>query len=389
MSLVNFLNLSLVEKSLKLNSISAKLIGANIHDLKNTFIIVFTEETYLNDLSDDDRLLRGLIFNEDTKEIYSRTYAVQYDVKIGDRYGRCIKFEDIPIGNDKIEITELIDGTLLRLSYIDGEWILSTNAKWNAHDSHWNNKKTFKELFDSSITSYFDLNVNYIYNFILCHPEQTIVVNYDRPMIYHVDTLDKSGLSIENIKLDAFKYPITYDFSITEAYKNAQDPNCNIAGYMIIKTDANGSKSRYRMETISYIKAKSVVGKTPINQQMITLILEGNRDNINQFLGYYPNHAVQFNELAWKMSSFSKYVYDIYVNLYIKKVQMTVENRELKNLLMYIHKIYTNKLKSKKKHITFELVDNIVTNTKPFYICKMLDEYYPATEISLEEIKIQ
>lgn len=87
--------------------------------------------------------LRGLIFNHRTGQIYSLTFPVPIEVK------------DLPIDQQKSLLTkiaknpyivqEVLDGTLLRLTYIEEahSWILSTNSKEDARQAYWMNGQSF------------------------------------------------------------------------------------------------------------------------------------------------------------------------------------------------------------------------------------------------------
>lgn len=380
MDLSSFLNLSIIEKSLKLKSIDGNLQKIEIPNVSgNIYICIFTDSTYHHELSDDDRLLRGLIFNNDTKEVISRTYPVQYDVQVANRTGHCVPFEAIPSG--KTTITELKDGTLLRLTCIGGIWTLSTNAKWDASTSRWNNVNTFKYYFDSIVTidKEKELNKDYIYHFILCHPDNTIVINHSSPKIYHVATIDKtSGKEVSHkLTLENIHYPEELSLSVEEAYNSSTeitDLPQKYAGYMIAVDNGNVVK-RYRMETSSYIKAKLIVGKLPIKQQITLLLLEGNPEKISSFLTCYPNHKAVFNDYSNKFANISKHIYDIYVSRHIQHNKQFIQGPSIHKFVAYLHTIYLTYLKQDKKSITYVMVSNILKNIPLYDLCKMIDEY--------------
>lgn len=172
-------------------------LQGKIYSLNNLNIITFNDRVYDNILSDFDRHLRGLIYNNVTKELVSISYPCVYNVisegiKLNDEQNKLNPGE-------YLEMYPLHDGTLIRLTFYrhdktlpEGKWIMSTNNKIDAYDSKWNSSLSFGELF-SSIVNYEqlinNLNKNYIYIYLLCHKDNPIVVKYDETVCYHYDTL--------------------------------------------------------------------------------------------------------------------------------------------------------------------------------------------------------
>lgn len=76
------------------------------------------------------------------------------------------------------------EGTILRLFFYNGEWLLSTHRRIDGRRSRWAGPtfgKIFDELWDLRYTNY--LNEKFTYILLLSHPENRIVCEIDRPTL--------------------------------------------------------------------------------------------------------------------------------------------------------------------------------------------------------------
>lgn len=183
--------------------------------------------------------LRGLIFNHRTGQIYSLTFPVPIEVK------------DLPIDQQKSLLTkiatnpytvqEALDGTLLRLTYIEEahSWVLSTNSKEDSRHAYWMNGQSFYQQF-WSVKPKLDLDHldrNNVYLFILCHPLNIIVINHREPQLYHVATYDKTTLKEIVYDLHLKQPRIFHSMTLDEIQKQmteSRDKPVLSAGYMVI-----------------------------------------------------------------------------------------------------------------------------------------------------------
>lgn len=185
----------------------------------DVYLIKCHSETIVNDPIINP--LRGLIFNHRTGQIYSLTFPVPIEVK------------DLPMDQQKSLLTkiaknpytvqEAIDGTLLRLTYIEEvhSWILSTNSKEDARQAYWMNGQSFYQQFWSVKPNFdFDhLDRNNVYLFILCHPLNVIVINHREPQLYHVATYDKTTLKEIAYDLPIKQPRIFYSMTLDDVQK--------------------------------------------------------------------------------------------------------------------------------------------------------------------------
>lgn len=313
------------------------------------------------------RSLRGLLFNSETKQILSRTFSVPYDT---DNI-------DIVPKDTEIEIHRLYDGTMLRLSYFPiqsdsendhGSWNLLTNSQINAYGSSWSGKKSFGEFFDGFIVDkdafYAQLDKECTYIFTLCHPQNTIVVNYKEPALYHMSTINNaSGIekprvetgNLSGINLSQVEY--FTNLSPEEAFKHAMTENIE-DGFIIVSRSSQTLTTRYRIQSHLYNKRDSVLGMRNIHpkerhQALANFIVnEITRGNIASFLKEFPNHRELVAEYQHKLAVLPEKLMAIYRDKYITKSQPWINGPIIHKFIQFIHTCYLNNLRPYKARMT-------------------------------------
>lgn len=96
-----------------------------------------------------------------------------------------------------VVVEEMVDGTVIKIFYWNGTWIVSTNKKLNSKFAYWQSNRSFYDLFCDAIPHYprsiqdvfnSDLDKCCTYTFILLHPENRLVIHYNKPTVVHVST---------------------------------------------------------------------------------------------------------------------------------------------------------------------------------------------------------
>jgi hypothetical protein len=141
-------------------------------------------------LTDIEKCTRGTIFNGD--KCILRCLPFCNEIVIDDNANK------IPDESEVAEskIYKAIEGTIIRLVYLDSEWMITTHRKINAYKSKWGNEKSFGDLFEQAILKTTkkklpiflqSLNTDYQYTFLLSTTKKTRLVcncNLDIPDIY-------------------------------------------------------------------------------------------------------------------------------------------------------------------------------------------------------------
>lgn len=292
--------------------------------------------------------LRGLILNKDTLNIVNYTFDSRMNYKnFKDKY-------DI----SNVEITPIIDGTMINIYYFNDQWNYSTKGRIRANESRWQNDKSFKELFDETC----DLNEENLdkticYSFLLVHKENRIVVKNSTNRVYltlarRIDSgeiitrsIETNSLGSNIVSLDILdgKYQ-SYD-DLENYVKNQKYEEI---GYMLI----NG-QDRTKITNPEYEEVRKVKGNTPDIWENF-LVLE-KEENIATFLKYYPEYKVEYDNFIYTKKNLIKYLFTLY---YVSRKKYIKFPEYLSKSVHKIHEIFIENKKNdlKKPNITKKIV---------------------------------
>ena len=324
------------------------------HGLKVTnyskYNCILVRNYYDNPLSYEDdednywkMYCRGAIINTSTNKIICLPPVKGIDCDIKDEFD----FEDS-------EIQSLVDGTMINLSFINGEWIISTRSEIGGYNK-WKNKKSFRQMFDEcsmngcSTIDYSTLNKNYSYSFVMKHIENRNISPVDKNELYLVEVYSYENNSIRRLSLE--EYP--KEINTIKNYSNLIIKNMNdyrVKGYTIKK----GNK-RYNLISPEFKKVKSL--KINMNNELINYIELRQNGNLKEYLKYFPEHCKLFTEYREKIHTFTNQLYSEYKNSHIFKTKSKKDiPYQFKPLVYEIHGIY----KKNKKPIRWEDIKNYI-----------------------------
>jgi hypothetical protein len=371
----------LIQKSLKeiQDYLTPYAISLKETKFPDTYIVKFSHETKINDPMINQ--LRGLLFNLRTKKIYSMTYPVPIEVN------------DLPtaeqsgivehLGKTKYTVQEIIDGTLLRLSYIDevDKWLLSTNGKEDANDAYWMNGSSFSEQFWSvnpsiNLTT---LNHNYVYMFALCHPHNVIVINHPQSQIYHVTTYDRT--TFKEVECDlVLPHPPVFELDVSKIQKKnheSLEKPVRMAGYMVVTTDEQGVVHRYRFENDNYRHARQLRGDSNnLMYVMLGFMLDPNPQHLDEFLQYYPIYMNLVVQLQRRLVSLVSKLYREYGLRYKEHDDIFVHPRHHRFLSEIHTQVYLSKLKSVGKTVQYQDILNHIKSLPTAKVLYILNYIY-------------
>jgi hypothetical protein len=264
-------------------------------------------------------------------------------------------------------VEELLDGSLMKLYYWDGDWRLSTNRCISAINARWNNYRSFEEYFYEAFdrTHLESLNKDLVYGFVLCHPENRIVTIYASPTVYHVYTAKKSDGTEVDVELDIkeVQKPRTRDIKTFEQFEMTLERlPWNDRGFMLIRKTENGVE-RVVCEGTQYLEVKTIRGD---QQNMVYRYLDlqkNNPEGWKEFVHYYPEYAsveIQLNQL-------STLIHWLYMSYYVNKTTRFIHPKywELTNEL---HTLYLRT----KQPTTFETVRKHLLSFPTNKLCALL-----------------
>jgi hypothetical protein len=345
--------------------------------IPETSLIKFNSETLVNHPTINQ--LKGLLFKPITGQIYSMTYPVPVEVNdlSVDAQKSTVNF----IKEKEYTVQEALDGTLLRLAYIEEQnsWILSTNGKEDARDAFWMNGKSFYELFYSAQPNFkTDLfNKNHVYLFLLCHPLNVIVVNHTVPRLYHVTTIDRTTRREVPCEI-GMDHPPTLSMVIDEVqqqiHQSLSKP-VGSAGYMVVMApDEHGVIYRYRFENFNYTKARQIRGNSNnLNYLLLELLLDKDQTKLEEFLQYYPIYNSNYEQLYIRLCALITKLYQEYGVRYKKHLMIQVHPRHHRFLAEIHTQVYLAQLKGLNQTVQYQDIMNFVLTLPPAKVLYLLN----------------
>lgn len=351
--------------------------------------------------------------------LVSCTYPVPYDMSKKSEEEREHLESAIICGDYRVE--ELYDGTLLRLSYLGGKWLLSTNGKIDAREAYWMNGCSFYEQFWSAVKEgdidESQLNKNYVYLFILCHPLNVIVVNHKEAKLYHVATYDMSTVPRRELPPGVYpginvERPVIYNMTISDVHQKIEESKqkpVDSAGYMVISQTESGKVNRYRYENYNYIQARDLRGDSNnIQYHILSLMYGGGAEHpqsppeakssqkegaespqtekgfkgdqsspqLEEFLEYYPMYHSDVVILTKRISSLVSKLYREYGQRFKEHVNIRVHPRHHRFLNEIHTELYLGKLRGQSKTVQYQDIMDYVKSQPTARLLYLLNYIY-------------
>lgn len=354
-------------------------------------------------------------------------------------YNGVENFNDTSMRSATISIEDFVEGTMMNLYYVataenDGYWEVSTRSNIGANNFYMmdgiKKNKTFREMFDEICTmgnfNYYNLPKNYIYSFVMRHPENRIV----QPVLYPCLFLTNVYCVNQETHIVA-SHPVNMiqNFTILNNYlqvkhvfgtgKYAEIKNtikdfnticndrilntdiiqryfgtsgmCNNINYMqgfVFEVRSENEIYRYKIRNQGYEDLKKLKGNHAKLQYHYLCLRQSNRvtDFINVF-GY----ANEFNIYREQLHTYTWNLYQNYVSCYINKERPLSEYGDQYRTHMYLihQEIYMKELKPNKKGIKFENVKSYVNAMKPehqMYVINFLMRTKKVDEVCMEHM---
>ena len=247
--------------------------------------------------------------------------------------------------NQYVYAESYIDGTMVNMFYHQGEWKISTRSNIGANNNYYS-KRSFRELFKE-----------FTYSWVLCHPENQIVVAYPKPFVVLVSVRQVTESGYQELSLmDNFiqlaqngtvvGVPRTYVITtLGEARKFLKQTKMEVG--LVFK---HSSGLRTKIMNDDYLRGKELRGNTP-NMKYLYLEKRQQKGFLKKYLKYFPIYARDFrlyqNEIHTMTNSLHTYYLQVNVKRELKFHQIPFQFRQLVRELHSYHyktgkKIYHN-----------------------------------------------
>lgn len=236
---------------------------------------------------------RGLIFDEDSLEVVSVPFF-----KFGN-YGESY----VPnIDWESAIITEKRDGSLMKVSYIGDDVLISTNGCIDAFKAPLQDDvlcpyDNYGEMFVKALGNRLQLlEKGKTYMFELTSPYNKVVVPYDKLELALIGIRDNQSLQEELIYdsslKDSFLLPKRYGFrTLEECIESAKSLPYSEEGYVVVDKYFN----RVKIKSLAYVDAHHIKGNGVLTEKRILEILLANEED--EVLVYFPEYSKVFDEM--------------------------------------------------------------------------------------------
>jgi hypothetical protein len=261
--------------------------------------------TILADKSDPIvRACRGAVVervdNDGDHSPYFRLVAYAFDRFFNLGEGAC---HELDWANTKIY--EKSDGSLIKLFFYEGDWIVSTSGSVAARSDVGSTDRSFEELFWSVFNqvgySRGMLNSDLCYIFELCHQDNRIVVDYKEPQLPLLAVRDRSN-DFEEIDLEPFCESV--GFKAAESYVfgsmdmltlTLNQRGADHEGFVLFD-----GKGRAKVKSDIYVQLHRVRGNG--DPDFSELYLNG---DLEEFLLHFPEYRPGFEVFLQKLEDYA------------------------------------------------------------------------------------
>ena len=275
------------------------------------------------------------------------------------KFGNYIESYADEIDWDSAQVQEKVDGSIMKLYWYNGEWRWATNGVINAANAGVSNTNmSFLDLVHKAV-NYKDIpfdrlfkDVTYIFE--LVSPFNKIVIDYSKPMLYHIGSRNnETGQEFDfaiGIQKPAL-YPIhTFEDALVAAEKlNVVDKDVEHEGFVVV--DKNWH--RVKIKSPAYLAMHHAWNNGLMMPK--DTVIQGLRDNFwDEFIKMNSTHHPYMAQIHF-------YAYQLYilkweVTCYIRYVRMLYEEYS------YERKAVANQIKSDRlSYFGFKAIGNTLT----------------------------
>lgn len=279
-------------------------------------------------------------------------------------------FSDFYKSDEKNNIVyeEFVDGTMINLFKYKDVYYISTRSHLGAQ-CRWLSSKTFNVMFNECIDNY-DLGKlantenDYNYSFVLQHPDNTIVKQYQKPSLVLVMVSKVTNNQVEYFdnkigKEQLAKFGISVD--VPNVYKFSELPE--VHGYVDIMPGSEQGivlkhgnlRSKIRNEHYNYVR--NLRGNT--NNKHYLFFELRRQILVEEYLSYFPDDRELFDTYRLELYAITNKLYNFYLDCFVRKnsdgtnkLKHKEIDFEFKPLVSELHNMYlTEKIITTKQRV--------------------------------------
>lgn len=337
---------------------------------------------------------RGAVFDTGNNLIST---SFPFSVEIADSETEKIQSLLAPIFNS-CSFYHSYEGCLIRMFNYGGKWYISTTKKLDAFKSKWACRKSFGDLFIEAVdrahhrhlllkaimkipcpeeelalktvtiewlTSHLDKDKQYMF-LLQNNMENRVMCQYKTPKVYHVATF---GINQEPVSLET---PLPIPFHQEEKFNSIEDlisfvrssDPLLLQGIVVF---APGNV-QYKILSSAYLETALLRNNEP-SIKFRYLQLRMNLDQNKQFRDLYPEFEADFEEYENLIFDASTFIYNSYVNRYIKGLFVSVPQEEF-GIMRQAHEWYQKDMKYNR--INYSVIMNLLNKATPTILNRII-----------------
>jgi hypothetical protein len=338
-------------------------LGLIIKEYNDLYLVKYEKSKSQMD-HEDVRKCRGVILEKNTNKLVCISPQKSIDV---DFYHK----KYIENNSNDVIIEEFYDGTMINMFKHNGVNYVSTRSCLGAHNKY-RSIKTFNTMFSECIDfEVFDkLDGDYCYSFLLQHPDNKIVKQYDVPSCILTMTTkinENNSVSIlnnvETVELLSrcnviIQTPRVFNIdSMDNLYKELDSLNETDQGY-VLKFYENGSNNRSKIRNMKYNEIRQLRGND--TNKMFMYFELRKQQNIVEYLEYFPEDKDLFDRFRHELYAFTQRLFNYYQELKVRKnIRFLEIDYEFRPLINELHAIYTTTNRQITKNIVINYLHNL------------------------------
>lgn len=238
----------------------------------------------------------------------------------------------------------LVDGTMVNLFYVKGEWLVSTRSNIGC-TNRWVHDMNFKDMFNEcgANLDYHSLNKEYTYSFVMRHMKHKMISKIDRNELVLIEVYH--GLNTLSTLPKNKGYTVKGEWSTSGIYKGF----CITVGGIRYKWLSNEQKF------INMVQPNT-------NNPCLNYLMLRNSGHLTSYLKLLPEMRFKFDKYRKKVHLVTQLIYEYYVNVNIKK---QLEKKDVpfifKPLLYELHGLYL----THKQGISYNTVKQYMYELEP------------------------
>lgn len=317
----------------------------------------YTMINYKNGMAVSGGFYRSVLLDEDKKVL---SFAPPKSLTLDEFCEKHSSFN-----TNEYQINDIIEGTMVNLFHNGDFWEISTKGSvggnyWyfrTCYDENDKKQQTFREMFIECLgyhnsTSLNDvewvltLPENYVYSFVMQHPDNHIVFNIEYPSIVLVSVFKKDSSKLQLEPLSAIKCWNVFENSKVFFPVEHNPKNIDYA-IELANSDFNGgvmithlqSGERVSIKNNEYERLKKIRGNNPNMQYHYYSLLQSGQ--VESFLNHFPKYERMFARFNKQLNDFIRNIHDAYVLYYVQK-----RGKQIKiptNIFPHIYKLHFEK----------------------------------------------